>query len=224
MKSSYKKYAIIGGSVVAALAIVFGVLVLVKPGHKLPVEDPNSSVSSAPTAPESSEPTETTTTVGEETTTTVPEAPTKPTTTTTKAPTTTKKPTTTTKQPTTTTTAPTQPVKDDKIQIDSGTRRTPEELIASAGVTMDKYREDIKATSEYKCEWCGMHNCKSITYYIDTNGDAYSYRIDRSKCPVWSSEEHKCPYCGKILTDDWRIQETDENKYCLSSTCRLSVG
>ena len=224
MKSSYKKYAIISGSVVAALAIVFGVLVLVKPGHKLPVEDPNSSVSSAPTAPESSEPTETTTTVGEETTTTVPEAPTKPTTTTTKAPTTTKKPTTTTKQPTTTTKAPTQPVKEDGIQIAPGQRQTPSQVMNECGWTEEQYQAQIEKMTNWTCEYCNMHNCKSLLYEADTEGNINGCTQDRSKCPVWSSEEHKCPYCGKILTDDWRVQETDENKYCLSSTCRLSVG
>lgn len=231
MKSSYKKYAIIGGSVVAALAIVFGVLVLVKPGHKLPVEDPNSSVSSAPTAPESSEPTETKTTVGEETTTTVPEAPTKPTATTTKAPTTTKKPTTTTKQPTTTTKVPTQPVKDphaptieNGVQVAPGRRNPPEIIIKDAGITMDEYKAELERIKNYKCEWCNMHNCKSIMYYVDANGDAYGYTITRSKCPVWTSEEHKCPYCGKIVTDDGALYDTDHNKYCLSSLCRFSVG
>ena len=223
MKSSYKKYAIIGGSVVAALAIVFGVLVLVKPGHKLPVEDPNSSVSSAPTAPESSEPTETTTTVGEETTTTVPEAPTKPTTTTTKAPTTTKKPTTTTKQPTTTTKAPTQPVKDDSgIQVVPGKRLTPEQVISSVGATMDAYLAEVEKYKTYKCQYCNMHNCKSLTYVIDTNGDAYSVHENKWNCPVYASETHYCPYCGKILCD-WYDADHPKDKYCMGG-CNIVVG
>lgn len=215
MKSSYKKYAIIGGSVVAALAIVFGVLVLVKPGHKLPVEDPNSSVSSAPTAPESSKPTETTTTVGEETTTTVPEAPTKPTATTTKAPTTTKKPTTTTKQPTTTTKAPTQPVKDDSgIQIEDEPRKTPEQIVREAGATMDIYLAEVEKYKTYKCKYCNMHNCKSLSYYIDSNGDAYAVRENRWNCPVYASETHYCPTCKKKMCERYDEQHP-KTEYCL---------
>ena len=225
--TKYKKIAIIGGSIVAAVAIVFGVLMIIRPGHKLPVDEPNSGVSSAPTAPETTEPSDTTTTTVDETpVTTVPE-----TTTTTKAPdkpTTTKKPATTTKQPpaTTTRTPTTQPVKDEGgIQVAPGPRRTPEEIIASAGVTMEQYKKDVAAASAYKCEWCNMHNCKSITYSVDAEGNTYAYGVTaRSKCPVWASEEHICPYCGKIITDDWRVQETDESKYCLSSTCRFTVG
>ena len=219
--TKYKKIAIIGGSVVAAVAIVFGVLMIIRPGHKLPVDEPNSSVSSAPTAPETTEPSDTTTTTVDETpVTTVPE-----TTTTTKAPdkpTTTKKPATTTKQPpaTTTRTPTTQPVKDEGgIQVEPGYRPTPEEVIRNVGATMDIYLSEVEKYKTYKCRYCNLHNCKSLTYVIDANGDAYSVHENKWNCPVYSSETHYCKTCGKKMCsgDDYDTPNFPTSEYCLGT-------
>ena len=222
--TKYKKIAIIGGSVVAAVAIVFGVLMIIRPGHKLPVDEPNSSVSSAPTAPETTEPSDTTTTTVDETpVTTVPE-----TTTTTKAPdkpTTTKKPATTTKQPpaTTTRTPTTQPVKDEGgIQVAPGVRKDPSGLMVSWNWTEERYAAQIEKIKNWKCNYCNMHNCKSLVYEVDTNGDAYGVNVNEWNCPVYSSETHYCPYCGKILCE-WEDANHPSDKYCMGG-CNVIVG
>lgn len=78
----------------------------------------------------------------------------------------------------------------------------------------------------YKCEYCGDHNCPSITYEKNRLGDTVVYLgTNKDKCPAIKAEKIKCPNnCGRILvavTDERWYTESD--KYC-DGSCHLSFS
>lgn len=92
--------------------------------------------------------------------------------------------------------------------------------------TEAEYKAYIKNIPNYKCKWCGDHNCPSITYGPNRIGDIIVRSLDKSKCPAIKAEKVKCPQgCGRILVDsrtDKRWQ-TDPEHYC-RGTCHLNFG
>ena len=150
----------------------------------------------------------------------------------------TKAPTTTTRTPNTTakpvvnqtTKAPTTKATTRATQIDANGReqriQTPEETCKQNGWTMQEYKDGISKVAVFKCKYCGDHNCPSIVYLIDTNGDYYSLDTNKWKCAAYVASEPKCETCGKKLFD-YRDKNNaylyDDDRYC-SGGCGISVN
>ena len=90
--------------------------------------------------------------------------------------------------------------------------------------TEAEYKAYLANVPNYKCEYCGDHNCPSITYKKNRIGDTIIYLGDNmDKCPAIKAEKIKCPNgCGRILVDDNRWF-TEPDKYC-DGGCHLSFG
>ena len=102
-----------------------------------------------------------------------------------------------------TTKAPVTQAPTVKTQLDAMGRSekvmTPEEFCKMRNITMEQYQAGLKRTAEYKCEYCGKHDCASIVYLKDTNGNAYNWSINKWKCPTYAAEDHICSRCGRKL-------------------------
>lgn len=128
--------------------------------------------------------------------------------------TTTKKPVTTTKpsKPETTTKA-SEKITENAADLSQG------ELLAiwrQVGCeTEAEYKAYLANVPNYKCKYCGDHNCPSITYEKNRIGDTVVGIIDEYKCPAIKAEKVKCDVCGKILVDvgDDRFYNQPD-KYC----------
>lgn len=181
---------------------------------KKPEEEPTTTV------PETTE--AVITTEAESTTEAPTEAPTVAPTTTTTSPQTTKAPSTTKKAsapPATQAPAPTQPPATTKVQVTDGKLS----VYSGLGVANDaEYQALVNQVANYKCQWCGNHNCPSITYYKDGLGNYTTYGTNPDKCPEWSKGNVRCPICGKIMTSDFNKVLSDPDTYCIGS--HTSVG
>lgn len=142
-----------------------------------------------------------------------------------KTETTTKKPVTTTKpsKPETTTKAPTEKVTENAADLADWELRS---IWSEVGCNSEaEYKAYVKNIPNYKCRYCGDHNCPAITYGPNRIGDIVVSEFDKSKCPAIKAEKIKCPNgCGRILvgTDDERWY-TDPDHYCHGG-CHLSFG
>lgn len=138
--------------------------------------------------------------------------------------TTTKKPETTTKpsKPETTTKA-SEKVTENAADLSQGELL---DIWRQVGCeTEAEYKAYIKNIPNYKCRYCGDHNCPAITYGPNRIGDIVVRDFDKSKCSAIKAEKIKCPNgCGRILvgTDDERWY-TDPDHYCHGG-CHLSFG
>ena len=152
---------------------------------------------------------------------------------------TTKKPETTTKKPNKTETTTKKPVTTTKPSKPETTTKPGEKHTENAADLSDseleriwnevdcnteaEYKAYVKNIPNYKCKWCGDHNCPSITYGPNRIGDIVVTSLDKSKCPAIKAEKIKCPQgCGRILVDDDRWF-TQPDKYC-DGTCHLNFG
>ena len=151
------------------------------------------------------------------------EAPTEAPTTTTTSPQTTKAPSTTKKAsapPATQAPAPTQPPAATQPATTEIHRRG---VYGELGVANDaEYQALVNQVANYKCPWCGNHNCPCITYYKDDLGNYTTYGVVADKCPEVSKGNAKCPMCGKIITSDFNKVLSDPDTYCIG--IHTSVG
>ncbi len=155
------------------------------------------------------------TTEAESTTEAPTEVPTIAPTTTTTSPQTTKAPSTTKKAsapPATQAPAPTQSPAATQPATTENHRRG---VYGELGVANDaEYQALVNKIANYKCPWCGDHNCPSIEYYKDGLGNYTRYGTNPDKCPEWSKGNVRCPTCGKIMTSDFNKVLSDPNTYC----------
>ena len=63
-----------------------------------------------------------------------------------------------------------------------------------------------------KCPGCGNHNCPSMEYEKNRLGDIDNYYWNQQRCPNYGKT--KCSHCGKILTDDSNLINSNPEKYC----------
>lgn len=157
------------------------------------------------------------TTEAESTTETPTEAPTAAPTTTTTSPQTTKAPSTTKRAsapPATQAPAPTQPPATTKVQVTDGKLS----VYSGLGVANDaEYQALVNQVANYKCKWCGNHNCPSIEYHKDRLGNYTTYGVFPERCPEWSNGNVRCSICGKILTSDFNKVLSDPDTYCIGN-------
>ncbi len=90
----------------------------------------------------------------------------------------------------------------------------------------EEYFEYINnVVPNYKCPYCGKHNCPGITYKTNECGHTTIYLgYLKEKCPAILAEKIKCEHCGKILVsslDDRWLTEPD--KYC-DGFCYVNFG
>lgn len=91
---------------------------------------------------------------------------------------------------------------------------TPEQICKERGWTLEHYKERLVKSANLKCDYCGKHDCASLTYLKDTNGDVYDVSINRWKCPTYVASEPKCERCGKKLCQRYDAQHP-EGEYCM---------
>lgn len=152
----------------------------------------------------------------------------------------TKKPETTTKKPNKTETTTKKPITTTKPSKPETTTKPGEKVTLNAAdlsqsdllsiwrevgcETEAEYKAYLKNVPNYKCVYCGDHNCPSIEYCKNRLGDTVVGIIDESKCPAIKAEKIKCSLCGKTLVDisdeRWR---TEPNKYC-NGYCDFNFG
>lgn len=201
-------------AVCSLLVISLCVVIAMSVRDNEPEKEPNTQLTESTTENiETESTTESTTENTTESTTQKPETTTKKTETTTKKPnkteTTTKKPVTTTKKPETTT-------KKSETTTNSDDLWLKKDVWSEVGCkTEEEYEAYLATVPNYKCPYCGDHNCPSITYETNRLGDTVVGIIDESKCPAIKAEKIKCSICGKTLVDisdeRWR---TKPDKYC----------
>lgn len=74
------------------------------------------------------------------------------------------------------------------------------------------YKAHLQEIANAKCPGCGNHNCPSMEYEKNRLGDIDSYYWNQQKCPNYGKT--KCSHCGKILTDDSNLINSNPEKYC----------
>ena len=91
---------------------------------------------------------------------------------------------------------------------------TPEQICKEQGWTLEHYKERLVKYANLKCDYCGKHDCASLTYLKDTNGDVYTVSRNKWKCPTYVASEPKCEQCGKKLCQRYDAQHP-EGEYCM---------
>ena len=76
---------------------------------------------------------------------------------------------------------------------------TPEQICKEQGWTLEHYKERLVKYANLKCDYCGKHDCASLTYLKDTNGDVYTVSRNKWTCPTYAAEDHICSRCGRKL-------------------------
>lgn len=129
----------------------------------------------------------------------------------------TQKPETTTKKQETTTKKPVTTTKPSKSEEEK--RR---ELVYGDYGGEEGYKKHLEEVKNYKCQYCGDHNCPSLEYGTDLLGNPGMPTQWEERCPAIKAETLKCERCGKILsTVDKDRAEPD--KYC-SGNCHISFS
>ena len=185
---------------ITCLVVILSVVIAVSVKGKKAETVPESSTSEVVTSSE---------TVTEEVT----ESTTKSTTAETTTETTTKKPVSkpeaTTKKPVS---KPETTTKAQVTTVDQGTLDTLRLDLYRQYGGEEGYKDHLQEIANEKCPGCGNHNCPSMEYEKNRLGDIDSYYWNQQKCPNYGKT--KCSHCGKILTDDSNLINSNPEKYC----------
>lgn len=192
--------------------------VKVEPETSAPTENVTTTKPTT-TAPTTTEPTTAETTT--ETTTEAPSTTRAPETT--RAPQTTRAPETTTRKQETTTKKQETTTKKTETTTKSEKEQALQMLYIVFG-SKEAYENAVKNTAALKCEYCGKHNCPSITYIKDNAGNYSNYEINKDKCPQKPSIEY-CRTCGKKMCSTSVLGNASHpvSEWC-DGGCYLSVG
>lgn len=85
------------------------------------------------------------------------------------------------------------------------------------------YEKHVEKVKNYKCPYCGKHDCPGLEYGRDAFGNPTGPSIKDGKCPDIMAGKVKCPHCGKtqVGLDDPRL--ADKEHYC-DGFCHISFG
>lgn len=119
------------------------------------------------------------------------------------------KPETTTKKPVS---KPENTTRAQTTTVDQGVLDTERQVLYFRYGGEEGYKAHLQEIANAKCPGCGNHNCPSMEYEKNRLGDIDSYYWNQQKCPNYGKT--KCSHCGKILTDDSNLINSNPEKYC----------